>query len=1349
MRYFKQFLFVLIFLSQNQLLALGHITQYGDPFNLVWGGESTIVYGDYVSISSSVMCVNNGGACDDTYNGYLFNANTMYKNSVNIATIPLNSSSKDLVLPSDVNGSDILYAGLYWQGNITGDDAQNYNTPFSNTNQHGGIQGRDNVIMITPDGNKNTLTANKLWFHDFWGNGIGPKGGHRSFYQGYADVTTLIQNTYRAGAINTYTVGNIKASAGVDYPTYFWADSGASYNYVYIGFWGHWNLVVVYQHPNINLLTPKPKPRNIALFQGFKPLLPLLSNSTKSIDINVTGFLTPKQTPINAKILFYGAAAEKKLKENELRIFDPKTGNYELLFNTLNPVDNAFNDSISHFGVPDNPNISFYPGLDSDDLNISTHMDVAQTSTSLRLVARNNNGTADQFFPGLIAFSTEVYEPSFCYDYAYKQDNRYFTEDNNGNQNPRIVGSVLKNAPVEVSIYLRNLVASDVLVRDMNMSIRDINTSQATYIRNTTSLARNAALSVSIPDTNIASVNDAMIDGIPIGNLSTNDYFYTYYSINPIVADLNISLNVTASYILEVSNTNKPVYSLTLSSDIPMCQASNYQYAIDKGAFNIVHPHYYDLDLAGGTKKYYNLPTQVTQRVGNFKVISIDANETLKPTSAIVSVEAIDAAAFHSARVSCDEIASAISPRVWVLFDNSISKQFNKTTLDTAYNSGMTTLNPSSDFYKEARENAGLRTSYALDNNRSVQQIEKVTPTTWRLINFPNYGTQTCVNNNNTITSVCTNSMTMSQLTSCMECVYGLNMQLTCSRDNFSIRPDAFYFQVNDTNQSAAPKQKIINNLAINNPNINLAAGYKYNLDINATNYLNTNASIGYTKIYGYYNKDDVTRYIWEPLTSKTCDDNSSGAYISYRIANGDINLDLAPFPQVGRYRFNIVDRTWTTVDNNNRYMLHHDINYPDGSAMFLHNPDGTIAPDCILNSDITQNENSTNLSGCIISSEHNNTVQNISYRDIFTNFIPYKFDLSNITMTLAGDNSTPTSTSYVYMADLNDTNSEVMSIHFSGNIIAQGEDNTTLTNFTQGCYAEPLDITIQKSSVSGVYKASLHTYDSNATEIRNSKYDISSSLNPVQLNTTDFTLLQKGSSQTLLNINLNRINNQAQNPQEITFNSYDVNCSTATNCSFYANLLNNKTTQGTKDLNTTTIKHYYARSHVTRQRFVTPIGTAAQPANVFIYYEVYCNGCTKTLLPAELNGGVSQITDDPRWYINPQHTNSRDGNTTVIQQKIGLTKVSLAPGQTIDNTVIGSSKAPLIYDGSNGYSYKTTMEYNGSPWLIYNKYVATKTSNEFEIEFINNSNKWAGKHETNTTTNINSSNKTNRRTMW
>lgn len=166
-----------------------------------------------------------------------------------------------------------------------------------------------------------------------------------------------------------------------------------------------------------------------------------------------------------------------------------------------------------------------------------------------------------------------------------------------------------------------------------------------------------------------------------------------------------------------------------------------------------------------------------------------------------------------------------------------------------------------------------------------------------------------------------------------------------------------------------------------------------------------------------------------------------------------------------------------------------------------------------------------------------------------------------------------------------------------------------------------------------------------------------------------------------------------------------------------------------------------YGRTHAPRQTFIGNMGTE------LIYFEVYCGSipgsiCDKTLLP---NGTASTITDDPRWFVNANHT-QLNGSVGAISGKFSA-EVSVA-GAITGASVIN---IPLTYDGTRGYPYKTTMLNTPSTWLIYDQYnvANNKNTNEFEVKFINPNTNWAGKHETDTTTKNSASDKTNRRSMW
>jgi len=353
-----------------------------------------------------------------------------------------------------------------------------------------------------------------------------------------------------------------------------------------------------------------------------------------------------------------------------------------------------------------------------------------------------------------------------------------------------------------------------------------------------------------------------------------------------------------------------------------------------------------------------------------------------------------------------------------------------------------------------------------------------------------------------------------------------------------------------------------------------------------------------------------------------------------------------------------------------------------------------------------------------------NDTARLITPFETNITVIPASF-LIDWNLTNAGNGFTYFSNFQKYPLDIN------MSASLDMNISAKGEANTTLTNYTAYCYAKDGNISIILNNLP------LNSDpDGNLTKLLwyDSLHDLNGSV-PLPI-TTNFTMDSNktqfdnndsnGTATAKYLINFDRNLTMAVNP--ILLSIHDVNRTDTDNV------------QGntTLDQNATFI---YGRTHAPRYRFVGPDGNAS------IYFESYLSGGNKALLP---NGIYSKSTDDPRWFKNASHdTSNGDGVAGDVNQKgfplnngsvRGTTASNLNPAQTTLHYYDASTK---------GYPYKTTMENNASNWLIYNKYDANATKNEFEVEFTNIGGDWAGKRETNTTTHSKGTERTNRRSMW
>lgn len=298
--------------------------------------------------------------CNTVRSGGTNTNNNVYMQAVDTDTDPLttNSSSATLTLGS---GSSVLFAGLYWSGIST-----------STTN-------RAAVRLATPAtaGSSVALTATRT---SVIGNN----------YQSFVDVTALVQ----AGGSGTYTAGNIASTAGA-------------------GSWAGWTLVVAYRNP------AQPT-RNLAVFDGFLQA----NNAAVPVDISVSGFITPSVGTVRSTIGVVAYDGDRGSQEGasanpqgSLR-FGPTTATLNTVSNTVNPVNDVFNSTISVTtgaagGGTDvtggrAPTFTNTLGVDMDTFTPNTPLPNGSTSAVVRVIGTGS----DVIFPGVITLATEIFVPN-------------------------------------------------------------------------------------------------------------------------------------------------------------------------------------------------------------------------------------------------------------------------------------------------------------------------------------------------------------------------------------------------------------------------------------------------------------------------------------------------------------------------------------------------------------------------------------------------------------------------------------------------------------------------------------------------------------------------------------------------------------------------------------------------------------------------------------------------------------------------------------------------------------------------------------------------------------------------
>lgn len=992
-----------------------------------------------------------------------------------------------------------------------------------------------------------------------------------------------------------------------------------------------------------------------------------------------------------------------------------------------------------------------------------------------------------------------VREPVFCYDYAYHQNKRYFTQNNDGTSQPYIQGTIIPNEDINVSLYIRNEETSDVLAKNITLDIQDINTTQAIYASESVFVINyGEILPNHISDSALTSTSNSDIVGIPINNLGDQQSAYAYYSLTPqnSLSDINISLNAYFNYTVTFDigggmTLNKSYRTKFGSNTLPMCSGDNTRYEPSWGSFNV--------DAKGIYTKAnpkFNLPThQVVRRAGEFLVTAHDANSTPVPyvdelkASTVVGVELIDAGKFHSTKASCDEPSSAISERVWIPFvdENGAKSQVEFTTaLQNAIDEKTISITNIKDYFNEARKNTAFRiqVNELNDDNNTVIQYERLADGKYRMLNFPDlvkdYGTckqpvrKFPYGHNNTSTTIqvaeaCGNAgstgVDFFTLSKCNECILGYNTVYICSRDNFATRPESFNIKLSDLNQTnkiqkvrfADDRTGIVTTGEPNSAPVHIATGYSYGFDINATTHDDNNNSSGYTAFFTTSSTNDRNiSFNWNPSipNPSLCNDTTSKP-LTFSMVNGTVSSE-ANISNVGEYLLGMIDTEWTVVDNNLSRMSHHKSVKINGTTYNVSNyfVGSGNALDCLSSSAVVQNTSTlpsisgsslTRINGCWISSEHNNTDENLKYRDYNITAHPYHF-LMPIIPSHGMSEDTNFTDAWVYMNDLNDTNDLTKiadineSIHFRGDIIAAGHDNTTMTNFVKGCYAKDVNLTLDHnfSRVPPV------EYNYRLFDLNNSNEVIS--IVPPQtespglasaieiLDDGNFTKDLIGAARINLNLNFDRNLSLPINPIIVTYKSLDVQCKNDAdnNCTMQADLKSNHTTEGNLTMEDTNLTHYYGRVYSTDYREESPIVTT-------IRYEVYCD---QNCNPDDFNITRVQSPTSLRWYQNTLHVND-DGNVTTNGfTSVGTTLINYANAATSGNIVNGLEGNTLSLANGTPAPYTDRIQMRPFSWLLHNLYNPNAITNDFNVEFIRSGN-WVGKGTLRQTVDLNLSKQT------
>ncbi|MDD2382786.1 MAG: hypothetical protein PHN18_01210 [Sulfurospirillaceae bacterium] len=1227
-------LFLILFCSSMNLHA-GWLQKNERPFTLrnTNGVTGDNIYGDFNVTGAPILCVTKtNGQCDWNYTGMLATANSKYLVDKPTSQIPLNSSSADLTIPSDAT---IIKAYLYWSGHIHGNTA-------TQTAYNAAIDGYNSVIFRTPDGNDHTITANindttKVNYYTYLNDTINTKG-FRLFYQATVDVTDIVKNGGYASNKKQFTVGNIKVTAGPDQTLYEPEING---NVVW-GPMGGWSLVVEYTRP----VASGQKYKNVSIYDGFQFLLPP-TNQTESIDINISGFLTPLTQVPTGSMAFYAMGSEKKLTGEKVKLSN-KAGILQDVYNSINPVGEFLNDSISIFGTNLDATRIFNPGIDLDVFNIATScknssgatvacIDTNQTSTTLQLSVKNTNNTSDQSFPGMIAFSVDIYQPNIS---SFRKDS-----------NTSVTQILYPNDSVEYTLDLNNsgteaaenitifdtfssTVGSDMLLDliDRNAtaiknSIRLKSYSEANYhcaIGSTdpacATLAQDANCSVDYADNNISQATKVWCN-VPYMAVNARELMKFSITIrndyNQTLADQNVTNVAYAEY-----------YNAATHEKISVLGQSNINTA---GTIGGLLSYNSLLDVVDNYDNTYNY----NALVGLKTKIANSTNKTLEavylgsdPTNPIPSLyigPTYDMLVlFRLSNDTCTE-------------DLPISSTGDVTTTFVAGANQYTSVSNAFTLVNQAKKVSKIKTHFIDWNKISLNLIGNNCVNNSSILGNLK-GVPQCVNGNedkiqNLMTVDVTECITApvgkdaacyseaynssgskgniyppkyNNTYGCLMCLSDkVNGTNNCSRDNFAIRP-------NDFNSSISANQLFV---AEQNNAITFRAnqyGGIGTLDYNES--MNTSFTVD-------INISD---------SNKTCVNPSIQLSPNIVFVNGLVTNNYM-FSNVGDFNLSI-----------------HDIN---GSEFALIDADDT--PDN-------------------------------------TRFItPFVQQIKVIPSTFQIDgNFTNTANNFTYLSNFEafpNAADRNMSANLDLNISALGALNTIMSNYTSQCYAQDGNLTATLNSALVINPTTALTkvlwYDNlhslNGSVPLNGTTSYIMDFNRTQFDSND----ANGTAHVNYRINFDR--NTTKTVKPILFNLNNVR------------LTDVNSVTGAKILNQTAT-FYYGRTHAPDYRF-----SGVTSGLATIYYEVSCKDCNlseRTAFGITGNESVDAIG----WYQNVLHANTMG---TAAPSTISANITVGAPTHTVDTTTtITTTTLPNIgkinLNGANWlvhYPTDFTVEFFGS----------------------------------------------------
>ncbi len=1015
--------------------------------------------------------------------------------------------------------------------------------------------------------------------------------------------------------------------------------------------------------------------RNVTIYDGYKKIS--YFDNMAYLRLQLDGFFTPKYGDIDSKLMLFVGEGDKYI-----------TGDHFYFNNTnishqTSGVDNAFYSHIDET-ITRYPSIVNNNGIDIQIYNIGNTGENAlnlmqhnQSEADFEFRSQlDSNRNAEAFFPSMATFTTQLYKPKVCYIETISKNGKPLENSVVTLGDTLTSKIIIKNDDNEeaYNIKIEKLFDNNISSYKQNsIYIKDTDFENKMLIRDNTEYN---GVRVSYENLEDSEKN---LSKLTIAYLGSGNYPTTLYPYSTHQDSIEIDYNFTINSGNPFDNTYFASYSYqigsqtyTVNTNLPKCyDFNNTIVPYIPSDFNVVHFSNWNAGDRDPASSTDPRDALYTQIVGQ------EFNVSLVHFDANHLMQPVNGVAFlevvDGSTITEDSQSCKEAAIAFDLPKSNYAINFNNTF---AVHKTVTINN--------AIKKARFRVRY-IDWEYLSKKYDKsclATDSKDSLLK----GIPQCISTSDGIKEIFPNTPCVSHAATGAPCdennrgvgnapydhPYGC---LHCLVDNHgSSSCSADEFAVRPANYAMEANESI------------LIGKRSYLLKIYATDIEDNNIS-GYTTTFNTA-EQNVTVQLSD--LTKPCHYTQSQELTGIIFNNGLANYPYFTFNDVGEVNVTVIDGQWSGVDT-------------------IAKSDGSI--DCIADSNTTVPDENGKI-GCLIKGIE-------QFR-----FNPKKF--KNSLQLLNSDpinNITYLSNDPAMHADANIT------------ITALLDDDTIANNYSQGCYANDVNISLW------IINNKPLTWGN--TQDRIIYFNNPASFTTLNVNDDNITLqssesnFTQGSATVALPFNFLRKVDVADTPFQIDNTDFNL---TVTENSFAIKGTDFDRTQTSQAI------FVYARIHSPDESINKIDGNEGE---VSIYFEIYnpivpiqssssstssqsCGG----FLPINMISSFSNIfspsfstflgsltdgVDSTNWKINKYHTSSLGNVYQILYQGSDILTSSHNPlaQATIYPMQNGKRSLKLIYTGNN-YPFTVNLEINASSWLIYNKYNSSAQTNSFTVRFTN-----------------------------